>query len=220
MPLNKMYLVSTDQYQQPQQQQQQQYPTNPYTEKLIELENELRQILTNELLDVHQKAILYGQVLQKMLNFKSQEQESRKLKVEIQQQPQLPLESPLPPPPKEEDEVEEPRVKKISLDIIETAPKTDKLKLVKLINNLPKSVGWNSQGQLTLYNQVIPGSNIKNLLQGHVSRGKKKQKLAKEDLGYPLLRAELQQHVPASSQQQQHQSQLWLNFDNENANME
>jgi hypothetical protein len=218
MPLNKMYLVSTDQYQQPQQQQQ--YPTNPYREKLIELENELRQILANELLDVHQKAILYGQVLQKMLNFKSQEQESRKLKVEIQQQPQLPppLESPLPPPPKEEDEEKESRVQKISRDIIDTAPKTDKLKLVKLINNLPKSVGWNSQGQLTLYNQVIPGSNIKNLLQGHVSRGKKKQKLAKEDLGYPLLRAELQQQVPASSQQQQ--SQLWLNFDNENANME
>ena len=217
-----MYLVSTDQYQQQQPPPQQQQPVNPYTEKLMELENELRQILTNELLDVNQKAMLYGQVLQKMLNFKSQEQESRRLKLELPSSLQQLLQPPPPPPPvspipkEEEEEVDEQRSKKISNDIIDSAPKTDKFKLVRLINTMPKSVGWNSQGQLTVYNQVIPGSNIKNLLQGHVSRGKKKQRLAKEDLGYPILRAELQQlHVPPPSQ-----SDAWLNFDNENVRTE
>src|SRR5277367_6948149 len=82
---NKMFLVTPEQFHA----QQQTFTQNPYSEKLKELEQQLRNILDNNQLDAHQKMILYSQTLQEFLNFKNQEVDSKKLRLEI----------PLPPPP-------------------------------------------------------------------------------------------------------------------------
>jgi hypothetical protein len=187
--MQKMYLVPVDQYQQATPSQ------NPFSEKLSQLEIELRGILSNEQIEPSEKVLLYGQILQKYLNFKTQERESKKIKLELPMREEVghqttPPASPLPHPPKKDEE--EDKIKVIAQEIIDTAPKTDKNKLAKLLGSLPPSVGWDGQGHLMIHQQVVDGSNIKTLLQGHVTKGKKRQKLAKADVGYALLKAELQ----------------------------
>src|SRR5687768_17152366 len=78
--MDKMYFISSDQYL-----PRAQSSRNPYTQKLNDLENELKRVANNELMNEHEKVIKYSQLLQTYLKFKEQERLSRKLKLEIVQ---------------------------------------------------------------------------------------------------------------------------------------
>jgi len=102
---------------------------------------------------------------------------------------------PPPPPPlahKTSAREEEDKKLLIYEEIIATAPMTDKKKLVKLISRMePLGLGWDTKRQLTLHGEPIEGSDVKIILQGHVTRGKQKQKLAKSDVGYDFFMHQL-----------------------------
>src|SRR5277367_1077216 len=103
---NKMYLVTPEQFN-----MQQTPASNPYSDKLRDLEQQLRQILDNNLLDEHQKMVLYNQLLLQFLNTKEEEKESKKIRLEIPDAPPtlmpfdappvppLPFDDLMPPPP-------------------------------------------------------------------------------------------------------------------------
>src|SRR5277367_3245912 len=92
--MRKMFLVPVDQYERMQQQRSQ----NPYTDKMIELEGELQTILNDTAKDPYEKSLLYAQVLQKYLNFKTQQTEASRIKVDFSPPPPPP---PVTPPPAE-----------------------------------------------------------------------------------------------------------------------
>src|SRR5277367_3297544 len=138
--MRKMFLVPVDQYERMHQRSQ-----NPYTEKMIELEGELRGILNDSTKEAWEKSLLYGQILQKYLNYKNQE--APRVKVP-------PPPSPPPPPPPEESTlpqlVEEEKPYTLD-DILEkTRSKKEKRRVEKVVAGLPSPIGWDSKGQLTV----------------------------------------------------------------------
>src|SRR5277367_5956558 len=195
---NKMYLVTPEQFN-----MQQTPASNPYSDKLRDLEQQLRQILDNNLLDEHKKMVLYNQLLLQFLNTKEEEKESKKIRLEIpaplpfDAPPPLPFDEDLMPPPpppppptayKSTPQDEQLKKQLIYNEMIATTPATDKKKLQKLISSLqPLGLGWDMKGQLTLHGEPIAGSNVKVLLQGHVSRAKGKKLQATKDVGYDFF---------------------------------
>ena len=228
---NKMYLVTPEQFNQ--------QPSNPYSDKLRDLEQQLRQILDNNLLDEHQKMVLYNQLLLQFLNTKEEEKESKKIRLEIPEAPPpLPFDAPpvpplpfddlMPPPPptafKSTPQDEQLKKQLIYNEMIATTPATDKKKLQKLITSLqPLGLGWDMKGQLTLHGEPIKGSDIKVLLQGHVSRAVGKQVRAKKDVGYDFFinqlatqpatqAARAAQATRAQPMSSEDESSNWLSF--------
>src|SRR5277367_413750 len=182
--MRKMFLVPVDQYERMHQRSQ-----NPYTEKMIELEGELRGILNDSTKEAWEKSLLYGQILQKYLNYKSQETEAYK----SQETPRV-APPPLSPPPPEESTlpqlVEE--EKQYTLDDIleKTRSKKEKRRVEKVVAGLPGPIGWDSKGQLTVNKKPIVNSNIASLVYGELPQASKKRRtVAESDVGYNEFRA-------------------------------
>ena len=184
--MRKMFLVPVDQYERMHQRSQ-----NPYTEKMIELEGELRAILNDSTKEAWEKSLLYGQILQKYLNYKSQETEAYK----SQETPRVAPPPPSPPPPPPEEStvpqlVEE--EKQYTLDDIlgKTRSKKEKRRIEKVVAGLPSPIGWDSKGQLTVNKKPIEHSSIASLVYGELPKASKKRRTrAESDAGYNEFRA-------------------------------
>ena len=215
----KMFLVPTDQFER----MQQRTTMNPYTEKMMELEGELQNILNDVTKSPHEKFLLYGQTLQKYLNYKAQEEESKRIKLDFP-----PLADALFNPSPLSSRTMAPNTTSLSTEaavasipgftphstphplsaihqaiysstdgegrlekrltkeqIINAAAQKDQSAMKGILKNLPPSVGWDDQNQLTINNEAIEGSNILSLMLGQPPKASKtKKRKAQEDAGF------------------------------------
>jgi type IV secretory pathway VirB10-like protein len=205
--VDKMYLVSPEQFHA----HQTSSSSNPYSEKLRDLENQLRQLLENTTLDEYQKMVLYNQLLVRYIKANKQDIDAKKIHLELpigaipddddaaKRMPPPPPPPPLPPnqpplplPPQPPVPAKPPRNQLTPEEIVATAPKRDKKKLASLMKNMQSvGLGWDDEGQLTLHGNSIDGSNAKVILQGHVSSSKRKRHAALQDIGYNYFTRQL-----------------------------
>src|SRR5277367_325731 len=177
----KMVLVPADQY-----------SVNarlyPYSQKMNELEVELKTILDRDDIDELDKMKLYGQLLNKYLNFKKLEADEKKIKIE-------PSDTPIAEEQDVDDNIPNPDVKSeipaTVEEIISTIPKIYRNKVRKTIELLPERIGWDGKGRITINKTPIPDSNITNVLIGLVSDAKARKDKALADTGWSPVKEAL-----------------------------
>ena len=127
---------------------------DPMADSVLSLDGEIKQILDSSLPSVHDKALAYQQTLQKYI--KRIDQFSHRQSHTEPQQRRLETE------PTQTDD----SLLKIEKRVVDSLPASLQRKGNLLMNYLKEgaNIGWNERGELKIKDQLIPGTNISDLV--------------------------------------------------------